>query len=58
MKILKEKIKFSTLITKSSPEEYVSITGPWQLALLQILSNEQWIKQKPPFISSSIESYK
>lgn len=33
-----------TFITKSSPEEYVSITGPGQLPLLQILSDEQRIK--------------
>lgn len=47
-----------TLITKSSPEEYVSITGPGLLALLQILSDEQRIKQKPFIFSGVIKSYK
>lgn len=51
-------IKSLTLITKSSPEEYVSIIGPGQLPLLQILPDEQRIKRKLPMISNSIKGNK
>jgi len=39
-----------TLTTTSSPEEYASITGREQLALLQIFPDEEWIQGTPPFI--------